>query len=111
MVFLAVRIARCAALERRFQHGLLELHHIGSVDEGDELRVLVIFAGHDEALRVVRVLIRDGLRAEGLLPLGGALVHFLDLLVDHAEDGVGLQLHRPATLHLLCLVVLARLNG
>ena len=78
----------------------MDLHKVLRIDHGDELFVL-------GKLLYYHVVVGQGLEVMGwtlhllcscheiLLAFLSSFVHFFHLLVDYAEDGIGLKLHWP----------------
>ena len=100
LVLLTVLEARSSlALERRL-HGLVDLHEVLSIDHGDELFILrkllyyhVVVSQGLEVMGWTLVLLCS--RHEILFAFLSSFVHLFHLLVDYAEDGIGLKLHWP----------------
>ena len=103
LVFLVVAVETRSALavERRL-HGHMNLHKVLAVDHGDEFDLLPILG----KLLYYHVILSQGLEVvwrilyllrschEVFFALLSTSVHLFHLLVDYAENGIGLKLHR-----------------
>ena len=100
LVFLAVlKAGSSLALERRL-HGLVDLHKVLRIDHRDEFfvlrKLLYYHAVFSQGLEVMWWTLHLLCSChEILLAFLSSFVHFFHLLVDYAEDGIGLKLHWP----------------